>query len=258
MIECRMLGSLVGKAGKTYHHGDFCEGLFEFPGGRQAVHGVGPVEHHCADPSGRHAVPERLYSEAGAVWPRETALEKSRSCLLPADRVHRRLAATAVSTAFGSGNAIPSASARGRRAQEKCCARALNTFAFTPVLSSTTWGVKAETFSGIPAPFSSVLPSAQVVEQAEGYVALAAEGHRYPVVRIGRGHRKPGTDMDEQILLILLWLVKGSELPGKLDVGDPGLKEIRAEGNQKIGLIDTIARYRAAPKTTWFACLSGS
>ena len=63
------------------------------------------------------------------------------------------------------------------------------------------------------------------------------------MVRIGGGHGKAGTDVDEQVLPILLRLTKDGELTGKLDIGKPGLEEIGAEGNEKIGLVDAIVRY---------------
>ncbi len=52
-----------------------------------------------------------------------------------------------------------------------------------------------------------------------------------------------GPTWTKRFFLILLGLTKDGELPGKLDIGKPGFKEIGAEGNEKIGFVDAIVRY---------------
>ena len=115
-------GRLVGKAGKADKGCQVLEGRSRMPMKRAGYRRGWPGRRSGRRPLPPPCGPRALLSwMPGRLCPRDRGLEKSRSCLLPGDSVHRRFAATAVSKALGSWNAIPSARTRGRVAFLNCC-----------------------------------------------------------------------------------------------------------------------------------------
>ncbi len=100
-----------------------------------------------------------------------------------------------------------------------------------------------------PFPHSAPRPSITARRRPRATSELPRRGNGNPEVRVGRGHGEPrARRRQSRFFPPLLELMKGGELAGVLDVGQPGLQKIGPEGDQEIGLVDPVGRDGVRPR----------